>query len=143
MELFDKMLNISSKDTEETIKSVIDETKDELKNLDIERMCKVYSGLVYTKLKQKNVICRLVDTASYGNNYSHVFVIALDNKNNFLIDLTYGQFSIKDKSLNKLLTDGYIFLTDDVLKKYLKDVTNGDKEFSVSDAIYGNENKRS
>ena len=50
MNLMDKILNIKNVNYEECIKKAIQKTKIELKDLDEERMCFIYSSYLYQNL---------------------------------------------------------------------------------------------
>lgn len=140
MNLYDKMLNINNLDIEEEIKTTINDVKNELSELTTDQTCKIYSSMIYEKLKEKGVLSKLIDTENFGNDFSHMFVIALDNNDKYLIDLTYEQFKEKDK-LNSLLTDGYIKVDDDTFKDYLEIVLKSKNSFSIDDALYQNKNR--
>lgn len=65
------LLNLDGKTVEDKIKKSIDKTKEELSDLDTERMCMVYSGYLLDNLRREHAICRLVDTNDLGFNYQH------------------------------------------------------------------------
>ena len=92
LNVFD-LLNLDGKNVEDKIVQSIKEVKEELKDLDTERMCKVYSGHLYQKLRDKHAMCRLIDTKDLGIDYQHQFILVLEKENSyFLVDLTYEQF---------------------------------------------------
>lgn len=106
LNVFD-LLNLDGKNVEDKIVQSIEEVKEELKDLDTERMCKVYSGHLYQKLRDKHVMCRLIDTKDLGIDYQHQFILVLEKENSyFLVDLTYEQFG-DDEFLHELLDKGY------------------------------------
>ena len=140
MDLYDKMLNINNLDIEEEIKSTINDVNNELSELTTDQTCKIYSSMIYEKLKEKGILSKLIDTENFGNDFSHMFVIALDNTDKYLIDLTYEQFKEKEK-LNDLLTNGYIKIDDETFKDYLEIVLNNKNSFSIDDALYQNKNR--
>lgn len=140
MNLYDKMLNINNLDVEEEIKSTVNDVKNELSELTTDQTCKIYSSMIYEKLKEKGVLSKLIDTENFGNDFSHMFVIALDNTDKYLIDLTYEQFKEKEK-LNDLLTNGYIKIDDETFKDYLEIVLKSKNSFSIDDALYQSKNR--
>ena len=77
-----------------------------MSGLDVEQMCRVYSGHLHEKLRNRHVMCRLVDTSDFGVNYSHQFILVKDNSNYYLSDLTVKQFG-NDEYLTELLENGY------------------------------------
>lgn len=100
------LLNISGGDVEEKLKSSISEVNKELSGLDIEQMCRVYSGHLYKSLRDKHVMCRLVDTSDLNCSYAHQFILVNDIKRYFVADLTFRQFG-EDDYLKSLSKDGY------------------------------------
>ena len=140
MDLYDKMLNINNLDIEEEIKLTISDVKKELSELTTDQTCKIYSSMIYEKLKEKGILSKLIDTENFGNDFSHMFVIALDNNDKYLIDLTYEQFKEKEK-LNDLLTNGYIKIDDETFKDYLEIVLKSKNSFSIDDALYQSKNR--
>ena len=101
------LLNLDGKNIEDKIISAIDEVKKELGDLETERTCMIYSGHLYNKLREKHVMCRLVDTKDLGIDYQHQFVLVSENRDSyFLADLTYEQFG-DDELLKKLISSGY------------------------------------
>ena len=127
------LLNLDGKDVEDKIRKSIDKTKEELSDLDTERMCMVYSGYLLDNLRREHAICRLVDTNDLGLNYQHHFILVNNGDSHYLVDLTYDQFG--DKSLDKLLSDGYDVIDDEKFSRYLKVVTKQESNSSVRDAF--------
>ena len=121
MSLYDKILNISNKNVEEEIKNAILETKDELKGLDVDRMCKIYSSYLYENLKKRHVLAHIIDTKDLGFSFQHQFILAYD-KVYYLIDLTYSQFNDSNFLFSKLLKDGYQIIDNITFVNYLKTV---------------------
>ena len=136
MDLYNKILNINNLDVEYEIKKIIEETKKEYEDLTKERTCKIYSSIIYKKLKNKGITSRLVDTKDFDTSFSHMFVIAVDNAKKYLIDLTYEQFN-NDK-FDDLISNGYIVLNDDIFKEYLKTIIICAEYFTIDDALYKN-----
>ena len=127
------LLNLDGKTVEDKIKKSIDKTKEELSDLDTERMCMVYSGYLLDNLRREHAICRLVDTNDLGLNYQHHFILVNNGDGHYLVDLTYDQFG--DKSWDKLLSDGYDLVDDEKFSRYLKVVTRQESNSSVRDAF--------
>lgn len=101
------LLNLDGKNIEDKIISAIDEVKKELGDLETERTCMIYSGHLYNKLREKHVVCRLIDTTDLGVNYRHQFLLVSENRDSYyLVDLTYEQFG-DDEFLKELLEKGY------------------------------------
>ena len=84
----EQLLNLSGGKVEDKLKDSITEVKEELSGLDVEQMCRVYSGHLHEKLRNRHVMCRLVDTSDFGVDYSHQFILVKDNSNYYLSDLT-------------------------------------------------------
>lgn len=123
MSLYDKMLNISNKNIEEEIKNAILETKDELKGLDVDRMCKIYSSYLYENLKKRHVLAHIIDTKDLGFSFQHRFILVY-YKVYYLIDLTYSQFNNNNILFSKLLNNGYQIIDNNTLMNYLKIISN-------------------
>ena len=102
----EQLLNLSGCKVEDKLKDSITEVKKELSGLDVEQMCRVYSGHLHEKLRNRHVMCRLVDTSDFGVDYSHQFILVKDNSNYYLSDLTVKQFG-NDEYLTELLEKGY------------------------------------
>ena len=132
LNVFD-LLNLDGKTVDEKIKRSIAKTKEELSNLDTERMCMVYSGYLLDNLRREHAICRLVDTNDLGLDYQHQFILVNNGESHYLVDLTFDQFG--DDSWDKLLEDGYDQVDDEKFSKYLKVVTKQDSSKSVRDAF--------
>lgn len=75
MNLFERMQNIGNKDYEKEIQEAIKEVREELKNLTIERMCKVYNSYLCDKLVKKHIVAHLINTLDLGLSYEHIFVL--------------------------------------------------------------------
>ena len=118
------MLNIANKDQEAMFKLAIDKTKNELRGLNKEQMCMVYSSYLYNNLKDLSILAYIIDTTELGFNYLHRFILVPNNDTTYLLDLTYQQFiKDEDKVLTKLVTDGYQKIDNDRYKYYLNKVT--------------------
>ena len=135
MELYDKILNIREISYEELIKKAILKTKEDLKDLDYTRMCLVYSSYLYQNLKELSVLSYIIDTKDLTYDYQHRFLLVLDNKDTYLLDLTYRQFN--DDLLKDLLVNGYQKIDDDLYSYYLLKVTKEVKDISLKDSIFG------
>lgn len=131
MDLMNKIFNIKGIDYEECIKKAIQKTKLELKDLDEERMCFIYSSYLYQNLSEHHLLAHIIDTKDLGFSFSHRFVLVYDGINYYLLDLTYKQFLNKDAKFLKLLTNGYQKITNQEFNYYLKNVLPN--EFVMSD----------
>lgn len=133
---YDKLLNIRGLDVEEEIKKVVFETREHFKNLTEERTCRIYSGMVYDKLREKGISARLIDTADFGEDYSHVFVMVPFENKYFLVDLTYSQFLDNENGINSLVNDGYVLMDNDMWKNYMENILVK-KNFTYDDIFNG------
>ena len=123
MNLYDKITNIRKLDKNKIIKEVIKEVKCEYQKLTTKRTCVIYSGLIYILLNQRHISTRIINTKDLGFNFEHQFcLVPYQNKEYYLIDLTYDQFN--NTNFNNLLQDGYIIINDLDFNKYLSIVTN-------------------
>ena len=129
------LLNLDGKTVEDKIRKSIDKTKEELSDLDTERMCMVYSGYLLDNLRREHAICRLVDTNDLGLDYQHHFILVNNGDSHYLVDLTYDQFG--DDSFPKLLESGYEEFSDDKFRSYLKVVTGSNCTKTIRDAFDG------
>lgn len=71
MALYDRILNISNILKEYSIKKAIEKTKEDLKGLDYERMCLVYTSYLYGNLKDLSCLAYIVDTTDLGLDFKH------------------------------------------------------------------------
>lgn len=78
MDLYERMQNIQNKNIEKELQIAIRETKEELNNLTMERMCKVYSSYLLEKLRQHHITAHLINTLDLGQKYEHFFVLVPD-----------------------------------------------------------------
>ena len=127
--------NILNKNKEEVIKEVINKTKIELDGLTKERTCKVYSDYISHNLHLNNILHRNIDTKDYDYNYSHKFCIVPNEKDYYLIDLTYSQFN--NYEFVDLLIDGYTDITKDELKRYMDIVGKSKKDINMDTLLFG------
>ncbi len=142
MNLMDKILNIKNVNYEECIKKAIQKTKIELKDLDEERMCFIYSSYLYQNLLEFHLLARIIDTKDLGFSFSHRFVLVYDNNYYYLLDLTYKQFLNKDARFLKLLKEGYQKINNDDFNYYLKNILTSEfKNKDLEDAFYFNKIK--
>lgn len=138
----DKILNIKNVNYEECIKKAIQKTKIELKDLDEERMCFIYSSYLYQNLLEFHLLARIIDTKDLGFSFSHRFVLVYDNNYYYLLDLTYKQFLNKDARFLKLLKEGYQKINNDDFNYYLKNILTSEfKNKDLEDAFYFNKIK--
>lgn len=133
---FMDLFNIRGNDIEKCIKDAISITSSYYKDLTREATCYIYSSMIFECLKEKGVTARIVDTSSFGDFYSHRFVLVpCTSDSYYLVDLTYEQFIKDDKYIKKLYDDGYVLLTDDLFKEYLSVICDGFK-FDIDDVFY-------
>ena len=142
MNLMDKILNIKNVNYEECIKKAIQKTKIELKDLDEERMCFIYSSYLYQNLLEFHLLARIIDTKDLGFSFSHRFVLVYDNNYYYLLDLTYKQFLNKDARFLKLLSDGYQKVTNREFNYYLKNVLPNELIKEDLDNVFISTNKK-
>ena len=119
--LYDMLLNISNNNIESIIKKSVAMARETLPNPD--RMCILASNLVYNYLKDRHILCKIINTKELGMGYRHEFVLVKDADDTYLIDTTYPQF-IKSGNLldQELLDNGYIKLDNDILFNYLNSI---------------------
>ena len=125
MNLYDKITNIREINKNKVIKEVIKEVKNEYQKLTTKRTCVIYSSLIYILLNQRHISTRIINTRDLGFNFEHQFcLVPYQNKEYYLIDLTYEQFN--NTNFEKLLQNGYIIINDVDFNKYLNVVTNNE-----------------
>ena len=140
MELYDMIRNISGKNNEEELIKSISSVREQLNNLDEERMCRVYSGFLLQELLKRHIPSRLIRTSDLGLDYEHEFVLVAKSETDggyFLADLTFSQFKSQSDYFNKLLKDGYQSIDSNdlinylniVSKEYIEDVFSPDDIF--------------
>lgn len=122
MDLTDKIFNIKNINYEEYIKRAILKTKKELKGLQIDRMCLIYSSYLYKNLLDYHLLAHIIDTQDLGFSFCHRFVLVYDGQDYYLLDLTYSQFLKKETMFFKLLFDGYQKINNQEFNYYLKSV---------------------
>ena len=122
------ILNVKKIDIESTIKNSIAEVTKELKNLGRERTCFIYTSYLYDNLKNKNILCYIVDTKEDMNSeYQHRFIIVpKDENHNYIIDLTIRQFG-HNNLFDNLENQGYQLLNKEEFKEYFNFVTVNNK----------------
>ena len=127
MNLYDKITNIRELDKNKVIEEVIKEVKLEYQKLTTKRTCVIYSSLIYILLNQRHISTRIINTRDLGFNFEHQFcLVPYQNKEYYLIDLTYEQFN--NTSFNELLQNGYIIINDLDFNNYLNIITNGESK---------------
>lgn len=131
------ILNIANKNIEQEIINTVEETKNELKNLTTDATCKIYSSYIKGSLDEKHILNKIINSKKdLDCSYEHEFVIVPDNKDYYLIDLTYEQFGI-DNELWKLHDFGYEKMTNNKWKHYLHQISKNDyKDVELKDIIY-------
>lgn len=118
---YQKMLNITNRNISQEIENVIKETKEENKNLTTERTCHIYSSIIYEKLKEKNIITKILNTKDFQIDYEHYFVLVTETKEKiYIIDLTYDQFN--PERLETLKEEGYIKANTKIILQYLNEI---------------------
>ena len=142
MDLNELMRNIRGIDKEKVLKETIDEVRNEFTNIVEKQRCKIYSGRLVEKLKEKHVPVRLVNTKDLGYPYEHEFVLVPDKDDSyFLSDLTYSQFNAL--KFPDLLEFGYERIDSDVLNDYLGIVTGVNSDKNIDDIYYLENGKKS
>lgn len=117
MNVYD-LINLNNIDIEEAIKEIISDVRSELKDLDTDKTCKIYSSYVTEGLRRKHIVNRIVDSKDLDCLYSHRFnLVPADGKEYYLIDLTYEQFDSED--FPELIQDGYMKVNDKTFNRYL------------------------
>ena len=128
------LLNVKNNDIEKIIKSTIKDVNEELDGLHPEQTCLIYSSYVYRALKNVNINARIINTVDLGFDYRHFFTLVPDNKSFYIIDLTFSQFN--NKTMPKLLKDGYQEVNDQEFNKYLDIVTKEHLKDYFLDEVY-------
>lgn len=147
MNLYENMLNIRGIDIKKEIIKIIEETKEELKNLIQIQTCKMYTGYLKDKCNKRGISSRIINTKELGLPYEHeALLVNINEKDNpyILIDLTYNQFPLIYKKIfyekvktNDLEIKGYMFADNEVLKYYLMSIANVDNLNNINiDEIY-------
>ena len=126
MEIID-YLNITNVDVEKEIINAITKVKSELKDLNIDRTCKIYSSYLLRELKKKHLLSHIINTKDLGISYEHYFVIVKSQLEEYMIDLTYAQFGWHEPT--ELLDKGYIKVTKKDLQDYLYKMSKIDKYY--------------
>ena len=120
-DFYQKMLNITNRNIRLEIENAIKETKEECKNLTTERTCHIYSSILYEKLKEKNIITRILNAKDFQIDYEHYFVLVTETKEKtYIIDLTYDQFN--PERLETLKEEGYIKANTKIILQYLNEI---------------------
>ena len=121
MESLYNILNLQKINIEKEIEDAISKTKLELTNLDIHQTCVIYTSHLYTHLKEKNILCYIVDTKEdLKMPFLHMFiVIPKDDENNYVLDMTYAQFGI-----DSMYEKGYQLLSHEKYSNYLNNILN-------------------
>ena len=132
------MLNIQNIDTEDLIKSAINEVKNELQGLSSERMCLIFSSYLYNALLKRHLIVHMIDTLDLGASYQHRFVIVYNGINYYLCDLTYSMF--QNSLFPELLIKGYMECDGNSLKSYLEIITRENIDLSIDEVFNTNNN---
>ena len=132
MNIYD-LLNINNVDIVESIKEVVEETREQLKGLDTDLTCKLYSSAVFDNLGKRHILNRMIETSDLNCIYNHRFNMVLSEDNYYIIDLTYEQF--KSDELPELKKNGYMLMNDEDFKHYLEIVGYSSIDISLEDAF--------
>ena len=138
MDFYSKLLNIKGENTEKLIEEVIEEVRNELANLDYERMCLVYNSYLYNALLKKHVLVHIIDTSDLNLSYEHRFLLVFDGKKYYLCDLTYSQF--KSNDFPELISKGYQKCSDEDIRKYLSIISKENVNLCM-DEVFTSNNK--
>lgn len=142
------ILNIRNIDIESKIKEIINN----LNITEYDGMCEVYANIISENLNKLGIMNRILKTDDFKANYHHVFVIAFDSSNYYLIDPTYRQFELrgylykikwfpaeilksKMKDYDKFIEDGVIKVDDELLTQYLYSFNKLDEDYELSNVI--------
>lgn len=138
MELYDRITNICGKNYEEELIEAIKATTDELKELDKDQMCKVYSSYLLRELAKRHIPSRLVNTKDLGLDYEHAFLLVSNSKDGyFLADLTFQQFNQENEEFKELLKKGYQTIDGVGLNNYLTIIGQSiAKDYSLEELFY-------
>lgn len=118
----ERLLNINNINVEEAIKQAIEDTKENLKDLSIERMCQVYTNYLFENLRKEHLIARIINTKELGLDFEHFFIIVNNGRYYYLCDLTFAQF--QSNIFPSLLKNGYQIITNIDFNEYLKVIEN-------------------
>ena len=133
MNIYD-LLNINQVDKEKAIVDAITETRKELVGLSEDLTCKIYSSYLSEQLRKRHILYRKLDTKELKCPYSHIFLIVpIDEKECYLIDLTYSQFHNRD--FEELLRKGYMRVNTDSLNDYIEITGKKNSNISVKDVL--------
>ncbi len=142
-EVYNKILNISNHDTSNIIKDAVKMARDTIPVPD--RMCILASNMIYNYLKDRHILCKIINTKELGMGYRHDFVLAKDINNTYLIDTTYSQFKNNSFLLDEdILVDGYTIVNDDVLLNYLNSIPtpNGIDDVNIEDLFLSSSKRK-
>ena len=133
MNVYD-LINLEESDKEKMIQEAIKETKRNLPGLTDGLTCKIYSSYMTEQLRKRHVVNRKIDTSDLNCPYSHVFnLVPIDEKEYFLIDITYSQFQNND--FEDLLKNGYTRVDNDRFNDYLEITGKKNPQVSLDDAF--------
>ena len=140
MNVYD-LLNLNKLDKKEKIEETIQEAKQQLTNLTVQRTCRIYCEEVRQGLLKRHILNRVIDTGDYGYPYSHQFVLVpIDEEQFYLIDLTFPQFSSNE--MENLKENGYQVVGEDSFQTYMNIVGQENKNISLREVFENESIKR-
>lgn len=119
------IINIKKDSTEEKIEQAIQDTKDELRDLDNEPNDALYTSSVATNLEKQHIHYEIVSTKDPDFDYphEHEFIAVPKNEDElYIIDLKYKHFQ-SDK-FKELALKGYQLIKGEECREYLDVVGN-------------------
>ena len=132
MNIYD-LLNIGNVDIVESIKDVVEETREQLQGLDTDLTCKLYSSAVFDNLNKRHILNRMIETYDLECSYNHRFNMVLAGEDYYIIDLTYEQFRCDE--LPELKKNGFMRMDDNSFKHYLEIVGYSSVDISLKEAF--------
>lgn len=170
-EFYYNLLNIGNSEvSEQDIALIIQKIKEETNyyTSDYTGLCKVLSNNISIELNQKKIRNQIFNLAELFDAYEHEFVICClysEKVNYILIDLTFAQFvesknlsllnkleqwpsnflkrtEIGKKILQDLLTRGYTYIDDEILKTYLASFGINCPKLTIEKLMDWNETKK-
>ena len=120
-DLYNRLLNISNNSINNIIEDAVKMARDTIPVPD--RMCILASNLIYNYLKDRHILCKIINTMDLGMGYRHDFVLAKDVNDVYLIDTTYSQFRNNGVLFDEdVLVKGYTKINNDILFNYLNSI---------------------
>ena len=119
-------LNITNVNIEKEIIDAIAKVKMELKDLNIDRTCRIYSSYLLRELQKKHILAHIVNTKKLDTEYEHYFIVVNSSIEKYIIDLTYEQFGYPEPI--ELINNGYIKASETEIQDYIYKIANINKE---------------